>query len=139
MRREFKRVYFRNSVEDAKGDSAKLWKLLKRFIKNNEDRNKILTKHDKNSPLDIATELNNYFVNIGPRLADDIRPSGLELNFDPVDNIAEFKLHHTTAADVAKLLLEISDSKATGNDGVPIHFLKLTVNITSHILAHIIN
>ncbi len=72
LKREFKRHYFRNSIQDAKGDSAKLWKLLKKYIKNNSDMDKILSIHDKDSPLDIANELNTYFAHIGKNLADEI-------------------------------------------------------------------
>ncbi len=50
-----------------------------------------------------------------------------------------FKLHKTNAAEVEKLLMAISDSKATGEDGIPIHFLKMAKDTTSNILCHIIN
>ncbi len=40
---------------------------------------------------------------------------------------------------IDKLLMAISDSKATGEDGIPIRFLKMTKDISSRILCHIIN
>ena len=92
--------------------------------------------HDKNSPLDIANELNAYFADVGKNLAADIRPSALELDFTPKAEIPSFRLKETTIEDVEKLLMEISDSKVTGEDGIPIRFLKMTKEISSHILCH---
>ena len=139
LKREFKRLFFKTSIDEAKGDSSKLWKILKRFIKNNNERERILTIHDKDAPLDIANELNEYFVNIGKKLADDIGPSALELDFTPKDGVPVFRLSQTTVAEVEKLLMGISDSKATGEDGIPIRFLKMTKDISVPILCHIIN
>ena len=36
-------------------------------------------------------------------------------------------------------MMAISDSKATGDDGVPIRFIKMCSDITSPIICHIIN
>ena len=41
--------------------------------------------------------------------------------------------------EVRKLLMSISDSEATGDDGIPIHFLKMFPDTVSIILTHIIN
>ena len=139
LKREFKRHYFRTSIQEAKGDSAKLWKLLKKFIKNNSERDRILSIHGKDCPLDIANELNTYFADIGKNLASNIRPSGLELDFSPKPGIPSFALYSTTVEEVEKLLMDISDSKATGEDGIPIRFLKMTKELSARILCHIIN
>ena len=112
---------------------------MKKFIKISNDREKILTIHGKESPLEIANELHSYFTNIGMNLADNIRPSALELNFNPKPDVPIFRLRVTTEKDVEKLLMDISDSKATGEDGIPIRFLKMTKEISSRILCHIIN
>ena len=139
LKREFKRHFFRNSINDAKGDSSKLWKVLKRFIKNNNTREKILSIHNKECPLDIANEINHYFVNIGSTLAGNIRASALELDYTPNPETPVFHLVETSLEEVEKQLMAISDSKATGEDGIPIRFLKMTKNITTQILCHIIN
>ena len=40
LKREFERHFFRNFISEAKGDSSKLWKVPKRFIKNTDTREK---------------------------------------------------------------------------------------------------
>ncbi len=118
--------------------TVKNWKILKRFLNNSTEKDKILSIHDKDSPTEIVTELNNYFAMIGPKLAANIRDSQLELNFEPKPNIPFFSLGHTNIEDVTKLSMSISDAKATGEDDIPIRFLKMTSNISAKILTHII-
>ena len=65
-------------------------------------------------------ELNNFFANIGPELDSKIEQTDLQLNFQSKPNIPLLYLQNTTAEEVHKLLQSISDSKATGDDGIPI-------------------
>ena len=82
--------------------------------------------NEKTEPLEIVDELNTYFANIGKNLVDDIPPSNLELNFDANPTIPFLTLNKTTVAEVQKLLMAISDAKATGDDEIPIHFIKIS-------------
>ena len=50
-----------------------------------------------------------------------------------------FHLRTTNEDAVCKLLMSISDAKATGEDGIPIRFLKIAKETSSKILCHIIN
>ena len=95
--------------------------------------------NDKTDPMDIVNELNKYFSTIGPELDSAIGPSNLILNYNNRPNIPLLKLQDTTEEEVKKLLMAISDSKATGDDGIPIRFLKMIPDIISTILTHIIN
>ena len=68
-----------------------------------------------------------------------IGPSAIDLNYDNIPHIPFLHLHPTTEEEVSKLLSQISDSKATGNDGIPIRFIKMTSETTVPIITHIIN
>ncbi len=104
-----------------------------------ENTKKILKSiNGKTSPLDIANEINDYFVNIGTNLASKIPVSTLEIDNTILD-IPQFKLQETTVEAVEKELLKIPDSKATGDDNIPIRFIKFTKLITAKIICHIIN
>ena len=63
----------------------------------------------------------------------------MELDFTPIPGVPLFTLQETTTSEVEKLLMDISDSKATGEDGIPIRFLKMTKETSVPILCHIIN
>ena len=73
--------------------------------------------------LEIVSEINDYFAKIGENLAHEIPPSNIELNYDNRPQIPFLQLQHTTPEEVTKILNTISDSKATGEDGVPIRFI----------------
>ena len=139
LKRELKRLFFQTSIQEANGDSKKLWKALKRLLSNSTKKSNIHSINDKTDPIDIAIEINEYFINIGPKLASEIGQSAIELDFSNIPNIPYLHLEYTNAEEVEKLLFHISDSKATGNDGIPIRFLKMTLKISSAIIGHIIN
>ena len=139
LKRELKRLFFQSSIEEANGDSKKLWKALKRLLANSTKKDNINSINNKTEPIEIASEINEYFINIGPNLASEIGQSAIDLDFSNIPNVPFLHLTHTNQNEVEKLMFQISDSKATGNDGIPIRFLKMTSHISSPIIAHIIN
>ncbi len=85
LKRELKRMFFQKSIEEAQGDSGKLWKTLKRLMQNSSDKYKINSIDDHTDPIDIVNCLNDYFVEIGPKLADNMVDSNLVLEHDIPD------------------------------------------------------
>ena len=112
---------------------------MKCLLRNCNKKEQINCIKGKTDPLEIVNKINHFFSTIGSTLANNIRPSQIDLNFDNVPNIPLLELHHTTPEEVAKFLLKISDAKATSEDGIPIRFLKMTTEISSVIISHIIN
>ena len=84
----------------------------------NRTKDKILSVNDETDPLEIVTEINEYFVSIGPILSEQIGPANVELHFDNVPNVSLLSLNLTTPEEVIKLLYNIPDGKATGSDGM---------------------
>ncbi len=72
-------------------------------------------------------------------MANEIPDSNIILDYNNKIGISLLELKHTTQEEVLKYLNSISDSKATSEDGIPIRFLKMTPDISSRIIAHIIN
>ena len=139
LKRDLKRLFFQRSIEDSYGDSSKLWKALKHFLNNSKISNKITCINGKTDAEGIANEINDYFIDIGSNLSDKIPNSTLELNLDKNLNYTELQLQLTTVEEIEKQLKKIPDSKATGDDGIPIRFIKLTSLITAKIICHIVN
>ena len=61
LKRQLKRLFFQNSIQDTKGDSAKLWKALKRLLRNTDKKDLSTSINDKTDLLEIVTELNTFF------------------------------------------------------------------------------
>ena len=95
--------------------------------------------NDKGDPMETVAELSEYFANIGTKLAEKIPPSQIALNYNNIPNVPLLELKEATEQEVSELLFKISDSKATGDDGIPILFIKMTHNVTVKIICHIIN
>ena len=139
LKRELKRLFFQSSIQESKGDAGRLWKALKRLLQNTTSMNKINSINDKQDPFEIVSELNTYFANIGPELDSKIDYSNLQLSFDNRPNIPLLYLQEVTVEEVTKLLMAISDAKATGDDGIPVKYLKMTSYTTANIITHIVN
>ena len=58
-------------IEDAKGDSSKMWKAIKETLPSNHNEINVVFSHGKlqTDPRGIAETLNNHFSSIGKRLA----------------------------------------------------------------------
>ena len=72
LKRNLKALFFQTSIEESNGDSAKLWKALKRLLQNSNKKDNINSINGKNNPLEIVEELNQFFSNIGTNLAAQI-------------------------------------------------------------------
>ena len=72
-------------------------------------------------------------------MAAQIETSNLVLNYENKENVPFLAIVPTDPQEVLKELMKISDSKATGEDGIPIRFLKMVPDLTSKVISHIVN
>ena len=61
------------------------------------------------------------------------------MNFEFNKDREKLEFQPTTEEEVKKLLLKISNAKATGQDGIPVRFLKDHIELSARIITHIIN
>ena len=96
--------------------------------------NKSLTE-----PSDISDILNRHFISIGSNLASElpIGDADFESYITPARSV--FRLKHTTADVVFKILKKLSPHKATGLDNISCRLLKEAAPIISDSLVMIIN
>ena len=92
LKHELKGLIFRTAIEDDQGDSGQLLKVLKRFLKNSNSVDRILSINGKDSLEEIVAEINNFFAKIGKELAEKIPPSNLALNFQHNPEIPKLEL-----------------------------------------------
>ena len=60
-------------------------------------------------------------------------------SYAKLDRLPDFKLEMTTEAEVRELPINIPDNMATGHDRIRVKFLKANLDVTVHLLTHVIN
>jgi hypothetical protein len=90
-------------------------------------------------PREIANIFNNFFAEIGPKLADDLPEHNQipESYVKPLNSIFRFQL--VTETYVSKLLYTIKTTKATGHDRISAKLLKDSADIITKSLTTIFN
>ena len=88
----------------------------------------------------IAEALNEYFVNVGPKLADQIPESDV----NPVDFLEQpgpsvFRFRRIDVDEFSKLIAGLKTNKATGLDQIPARALKVGASVVSQPLTYILN
>ena len=88
------------------------------------------------------TELNEYFVGVGPRVAAEVRGRGeppyLPCRLPRVGACA-FSVSPISLRSLRSVLFSMKSSSATGSDGVSIRILKLCFDTIGHVLLFILN
>ena len=100
-------------------------KLLNRTTKTNSINNIKTGDQNITDDVDIANTFNNFFVEIGPKLASDIPPT----DTDPIQFIqpcrSEFNLSIISKTKLRQIIGKINLNKAPGLDKIPNKLIKL--------------
>ena len=130
---------------DNNNSSKNLWKTFGKILKNNKSRvkvNKIKVNNKTiSNPTQITNALNNFFTNIGNKLADKFdnqhRENFREYLNNPV--LESFCLLETSELEVKYHIEKIDVKKATGYDDLPAKFIKNSASLISEPLAKLFN
>ena len=134
--------FYRDTIADQKNDPKGAWKTMNNLLgktPNNTVVNELkLNEVNLTSPEEIAEGFNDYFSNIGPKLAQSIG------NFNFEDYIkqtnSEFSFFKTVEnSKVHKPLLVLSISKAIGVEKISGKILKIAASAISPSVTHICN
>ena len=87
----------------------------------------------------IANTLNEYFNEIGPKLASDLSQSSRSPESYLLPCKSRFQIQNVTIREVFKSLSKLKTSKSTGHDGIPNKLLKDASDIIAPSLVHIFN
>ena len=137
--KKLKSEYYCRLIEDAKGDTFKMWKAIKETLPSNHNEINAVFSHAKlqTDPKGIAETLNNHFSSIGKRLAKAFSGSKL-IQYDAVAS-SSFSLKYVTSAFVEKQLYLLKTNKAEGLDNVSARLLRDAANVIASPLRDIIN
>ena len=136
------RKYHENKLEINKDDSTKCWKIIKEVIGNNaglKDQSSTIIINGKEikDRQRICNEFNNYFINIGPKLAKNFENSLNPMQYvkSTLDSIS---IPIISESEVVAAIKSLKNSSA-GYDELPARILKQNINIFIKPLTHLIN
>ena len=137
--KKLKSEYYCRLIEDAKGDSSKMWKTIKETLPSNHNEINAVFSHGKlqTDPKGIAETLNNHFSSIGKRLAKAFSGSK-PIRYGAVPN-SSFSLKYVTSTFVEKQLRLMKTSKAIGLDNISARLLRDAASVLASPLRDIIN
>ena len=134
--RKAKRNFFTSHLKESDGDVKGTWEIINGLLgkksKNAMINNLKVNGETLTDASSIADALNEYFVNVGPKLADQISES--EVN--PVDFLDQaepsvFRFRRINVDEVSKLIAGLKMNKATGLDQIPARALKVGASVVS--------
>ena len=141
-----KQNFFKKKIDDSKTNSRHIWNVINEIT----CRKKTKTQQPKKirlsngsltqNPSEIANTLNNFFVNIGPELAEKLESSNNPYeSYMPRRIQNSFFLSPTDFFEIMNVLKRFSPRKSTGPDNIPTKILKLGARSLSPILSCLIN
>ena len=151
--RESKAKFYHKEIGDCAKlkDFKKIWSLINSLTGKNKKSTSITEiTVDNNNISDrklIAESFNEYFVNIGPKLASEASEEFLAqhaTNYNPsptIDPITDspFYFHHIHIDNIAQALMGLKPNKCTGLDKIPAKVLRLSADIIAPSLTYIFN
>ena len=143
--RQAKQEYFSNKIKNESQNPKSAWKTINSLLgKQNKITNVnelIIDDKKVTSPSDIAESFNEYFSEIGPKLADNIDQNNSNC-FQQYIKKAESEFatfEPVTVNHVFHLLSKLQSTKATGIDKISSKIIKIAAPIISNSLTHIFN
>lgn len=138
-----KKQHYQQLLTTNKSNLKRSWKIMKELIgmdtSHKLQKEFIVNGVSMSDPLAIANEFNNYFVNIGPSLANNIPP----VSRQPTDYISHSPAHSlffspTVPSEINSVISHLKNSSGT-NDSIRPDILKAISDNIQEPLSHILN
>ena len=133
MKRKLKKDHYCSKIEQNRGNSKKLWELLKEATRTKV--NKSPTEPD-NINATIANTFNRFFATVGKKTLEKLNIT--EPKFMPSANDG-YRFSMTTPTEVGKLIEMMKSNSAAGHDNIPPKILKDLKTVLSDPLSKLIN
>lgn len=141
--RKLKREYEREELEKAKNNPKATWNALKRIANLNSPSSPVLDLlTSKGNPVGAIDGINEFFANVGKRLADKIinshHPRALTkpIQYTPCNSLAMLEV---CESEVASIITNLRSSCAVGWDGISSKLLKACAPALVPAITHICN
>ena len=142
-----KKMYYEDQLIKYKHNTKMIWKTLNNIL-NKKTKKTDLPKQFANNmspniiddPIEIATKFNDYFVNLGPKLAKNINNTNTAFDKYLTESIPNsFFLEAVTEHEVRNEIGKINATKSPGYDGLSAKIIKLVANEISKPITQIFN
>ena len=136
--------YYSDLFMKCRGDLNETWKNIKMLI-HGSTVSKLPTEftHNNNSVMgtkNITETFNQYFLNVGAKLAKKIKPSNVNYNtFLPGQFKNSLYFYPTDASEVISVCNTLKNKNSSGHDKIVSWVAKTTIDIVAEPLADIIN
>ena len=143
--RKAKKVFYDAKFSSFNNDMKKTWSLINTIIKKKKAKNdvpKVFYDEHKtyNSFSEIAAGFNDFFVNVGPRLASSIPDSNkLFDNFLGDPHNVDFSFRNITEDVVYKTLSNLKSKNSIGKDKISMSLLKDIMPLIISPIIHLFN
>lgn len=141
--RTAKSKYYCDMIEEAKGDSEKVWKAVNEACNRNSSLESIQciisdgVQHITSQS--IASSMNSFFASIGRILASRIQTSVLNLNSISKHPLFQFELTELDQSFVLEQLLSLKANKAIGLDKISARLLKISAHTIAPSVVKLLN
>ena len=141
--REAKRLYYVRIFNIYKNDIKKTWSIINEGLKHNSKCNTqstfILDNRMINDPEEIANSFNNYFINIGYLLSEQIRAVRPYTEYLHTPTNKRFKFIPITEEQVVKIINNLKNKSSYGHDGISNKLIKSSKEVLSKSICLLIN
>lgn len=144
--REKAQGYYRNEINNCKGDIGKVWKVINTAIGGKYPNKDVLVLkdvdgRDVSDPSEVSRIFNKYFSEVGTSLSATIKKHrNDDINmFQTLHQHRFFKFSRTSSTEVMDVIQDLDIKKASGIDGIPPAVIKNSAKEISHVLSNIFN
>ena len=144
--REAKKLYYHETFEKYKNDMKNTWKTISDILcKSSKSSNAIKEIKVQNKIIsdssDICNSFNEFFINIGPNLASNIKPSKDVHYKSYLKKVISSSFHFdlVNEEDVMKTVKSLKSKNSAGFDGISTNLLKILIPAVIKPLTLIIN
>lgn len=143
--RKSKAIYFRDKLENANGDSKKVWDTINEACNKQSAKSSTIDKLEVdgnilNDHQQIADAFNSHFANIGIKVAEHIPNIDVDFkDFLPPPCVNSFYLEPTTPYEVLGVILSMGKKNSQDINDIPFKVIQHAALNLIHPLTHIFN
>ena len=140
-----KKYYYNKEFNEHKGNLRYSWKLINEVINKGTFKTELPDHFNENDRLitnrsEISNKFNEYFINIGPKLADKIQGNKINfITFLGERSVNSIFLDAVTEKEVENEINNLNGNKSCGHDEIPPNLVKKISTFTVKPLTYIYN
>lgn len=142
--RQAKKEYYNRILHENKNNIKATWKILNKVIGNKTETTELPNYFFKNdlvieNEAEMVNELNNFFVNIGPNLANEITVNSSQGRHWENRVMHSMFLAEVTEYDILSVVHKLKNKTSTDSDGIDMKIIKMTIDCIIKPFLYIVN